>query len=102
MTSEREGTSGVLKIEFRPLLVSGMTAMRGSSTVILIDSDQSEDEQNRALWHEAVHVLMLGAGVEIHDETKVESMAMQLAAACPDFAAFLKCESGQSPGKRMG
>lgn len=66
-----------LRVEFRPLLVNGMLATEPKGRVILIDSEQSQQEQAISLYHEMLHLIGL------KDEEKVEDMAQQLAEAVP-------------------
>lgn len=80
----------LVRVTFRPMLVSGMLAGSKEGIEILIDDEQSEEEQARAIWHETVHLLLMGAGREHHDEKKVEEIAQRLAAACPEIAKMLR------------
>lgn len=81
-----------MRLEFRPLLVCGTLGHDGVQDVMLIDNEQSEEEQGKALWHEVVHLLLDSAGwaPEDHDEEQVEEMACRLAKACPEIVGMLK------------
>ena len=72
-----------LRVNVRPLLVSGQIGCDEKGPVILIDSEQSRSEQNVTLWHEVVHLLR-DAGCVDQSESEVEACAVKLAAACPD------------------
>lgn len=67
-----------LCVEYRPLLVSGLVANDGR---ILIDSEQPPGEQNKALWHEVVHAVLMDCGLDKHDEVLVERAARRLSAS---------------------
>lgn len=71
-------------LQFRPLLVSGMTGRSADAVHILIDTEQTNFEQVRSIWHETLHLL------GIADEEAVEGMARKLAAACPEVLPILK------------
>lgn len=71
-----------LRIERRPLLVSGMLADSLDGPLILIDSEQPADEQRRAKWHEVVHMVWQAeGGVAPHDEKDVDDLARACAIA---------------------
>jgi hypothetical protein len=77
-----------LRLQFRPLLVSGMlAAAEDGAMVILVDDEQPRREQAAAIWHELVHLLMVAAGVPawLHDERRIDDMAKRLATAAPDI-----------------
>jgi hypothetical protein len=78
-----------VKLEFRPLLVSGMLTISGD---ILIDNEQTEFEQIKSVWHEMLHLLLLAAGSpHASDEAYVDALAGELAMATPsDFLEKLK------------
>ena len=63
-----------LRVEFRPLLVQGMLLRVGESDewLMLIDSEQSREEQGITIIHELLHF----AGLE--DEELVERLAREL------------------------
>lgn len=81
-----------MKLIFRPLLVSGMLGADAEGHVMLIDNEQSEIEQVRAIWHETAHLLLQAAGSPfVHDEVYIEQLAHSLASATPsDFLRKLK------------
>lgn len=79
-------------VMLRPLLVEAMlaTSISDQRTYILIDSEQSPDQQNLSLWHEILHLL----GME--DEALVEEIAGRLHRASPDALEFiLKAQRGK-------
>lgn len=88
-----------LAIEFRPLLLSGLTGgirfdeqqnLFCHQLVVMIASGQSEEEQRVALFHEMLHIMLLAAGVEApHPELWIEERAKAMAAACPDILDML-------------
>lgn len=71
-------------IQIRPLLVSGMLAASDEGMCILIDEAQSAKQQNLALWHEIVHLILMGQGTDQHNETVVERLAGMLYDAWPN------------------
>lgn len=82
-----------MRLEFRPMLVSGMTGCDDHGAVtMLIDSEQCEAAQARALYHEMIHALLIAgdAPKEAHDEEKIEALAVRLAAAVPEIIRFIK------------
>ena len=74
-----------MRIIIRPLLVSGMigTELAIEETVILVNSEQSQEQQAIAFWHELLHAA-LGKPWEGHNEDWIEERAKALAAAFPD------------------
>lgn len=74
----------VLTIKFRPLLVSGSYGESPNGPVILIDSEQPPEQQLTAMWHEVLHLVLAALG-RAHDENWIETMALRIAAACPDL-----------------
>ena len=76
----------MLDVHVCPLLVSGMLTSRDGTDrpLILIDKDQPPEEQNKALWHEIVHLLLWSASETDHDEAEIEMLAQRLHAAWPD------------------
>ena len=88
---EKTAKTRLLEVRIRPLLVSGGLSYRVPTKcpVILIDSEQSQDEQLLALWHEIVH-LIRSAGDGPQDEESVEAAAIKLAAACPEALDWIK------------
>lgn len=72
-----------IPVVFRPLLVSGMLAVQEVWPMILIDSEQSREEQAKAIFHEVLHLL------GVVDEEGAERMAVKLAAACPELPSLL-------------
>lgn len=70
-----------VRIIVRPLLTRGMLAADGNQLikrpVIIIDSEQTEEEQVISLWHETLHLLGLT------NEAEVEAIAKELAKAYP-------------------
>lgn len=81
-----------LTIVFRPLLIPGMIAkMPDGNTLMLIDSDDDEREQNVTMFHETVHLLLEAGGIPLpHDEEMVEAFAIQLASACEGLLRVIK------------
>lgn len=75
-----EQPAQALRVEYRPLLVSGMLANSPDGPTILIDSESSEQEQQRALWHEIVHMVREAQGLP-QDEESVERDAQAIVAA---------------------
>lgn len=69
-----------LKVIKRPLMTSGGLC---EGPVILIDSDQTPQEEAVAIWHEVVHLLQDAGGFD-QDEESVEAAAQKLAASCPE------------------
>lgn len=80
------GRPGAPRVLFRPLLTSGLigNGNAGTTSYVIIDSEQPESEQVIALWHETLHLLGL------KDETLVEAMAQRLAQACPEVLPAVK------------
>lgn len=73
-----------LRIIVRPLLVSGILAHSDDGLLILIDEEQSEQEQEKAFWHELAHLL----GFE--KEEMAERFAFFLAGKFPNLMLRLK------------
>lgn len=94
-----------MRIIFRPLLVSGMygevhavdekhaeelrheieaLAALGVRPVILIASNQPDDQKIIGLWHEILHMILVARG-QPHDEDWIEATARKMAAATPDL-----------------
>ncbi len=81
-----------LKIQFRPLLTSGMICVpktEGGSYLILIDSDASESEQTVTLWHELIHLLEMASG-KSSGEDAVEKLAVEWAKRCPEILTLCR------------
>lgn len=77
-----------IRIHRQPLLVDGGVGLdQDGRIVIYVDSEQSDEELAVTLWHEAVHLLMLAAGVPAsnHNEERIERAARKLAEACPEI-----------------
>jgi hypothetical protein len=92
-----------MKIIFRPLLASGIfgeqsgvedeirqeieaLAARGVRPVILIASNQPDEDKLIGLWHEILHMVIFARDPEApQDEEWVEASARKLAAAVPDL-----------------
>jgi hypothetical protein len=76
----------VIRVQFRPLLVSGMIASAngGLDFFILVDDEQSEQQQSSALIHELLHL------VGLTDESQVEALAQRMADACPELASIVR------------
>jgi hypothetical protein len=75
----------------RPMLISGMLA-KGTDDLegrhlVLVNSEDSEEEQTITLWHEIVHLIRLAGGLpeELHDEKEIEAAARKIAEACPEI-----------------
>jgi len=69
-----------LRIQYRPLLVSGQLRIYENAFVLLIDNEQSPAEQRIAVWHELIHMLRYVEGKD-HDEEKIDTLAKFIAAA---------------------
>lgn len=80
-----------LTFQFRPLLLSGMILLdkETDGVLILIDSEQSEEQQTITLWHEIIHHLEIAAGKSSGEEA-VEALAVKLAKACPEVLQLCK------------
>lgn len=80
-----------MRIHIRPLLVSGMIGKEPAteSTIILVNSEQSHEQQAIAFWHELLHAA-LGAPWEGHNEDWIEEKAKLLAAQHPDVWPVVK------------
>lgn len=78
-----------VRINIRPLLIPGLlcTDKRDDSVHILISDSLDENEMCITLWHEAIHLLMMAAGIpaEVHNEFQIEACARKLADACPEI-----------------
>jgi hypothetical protein len=75
------GDGRSIRIECRPLLVSGMLTNDDTGRLtILIDSEQSESEKRAALWHEIAHVVRVFENGS-QDETEIEALGRRLATA---------------------
>lgn len=87
-----------LTIKFRRLLYSGMvmtpTDPGKIGYMILVNSEQSEEQQAITLWHEIIHVLEL-ANDKASGEEAVEALAVKLAKACPEILEI--CRPAQPP-----
>jgi hypothetical protein len=83
-----------MRLQFRPLIVSGMCSVHGDTITLLIDSEQEEREQAVAIFHETLHALLIAAGKTpeqqevLHDW--VEDRAQDLAKRCPEIVAVLQ------------
>ena len=79
----------LLIVQERPLFSSGgltrtlPTHATPGVPVILVDSEQSDQEKAVTVWHEVVH-LMKSAGGDSQDEGQVEQFAQRLAGAFPE------------------
>lgn len=82
-------------IKVRPMLVSGMLAKDERGPVILLDSEQSPEEQVRTFWHEILHL------VGIVDEVQAEELAMVLAGTCPTILRKV-CHNINVPDSGLG
>ncbi len=90
-----------LRIEARPLLTCGVSGSGPTTIFILVGSGQSRAEAAITLWHEVVHILMAAGGhapPTTSDElsaleSRVESAAVRLAAACPEVVEFCGLEA---------
>ena len=70
----------MISIQRRPLLVSAQLRVSHSGHIhLLINNEQSFEEQNIAFWHEVCHLL------GITDCEKAESLARAQAERTPDF-----------------
>lgn len=75
----------MVTVTFRPLLTSGTLATDAAGRVhLLVDNEQSELEQLRALCHELMHL------VGIEDEDQAEILGRRIAEACPELLAVVK------------
>jgi hypothetical protein len=76
----------------RPLLTSGILAVKKDNTgvLILIDSEQPDKQKTIALWHEFIHLIQLASGVELKDidEGMTEMLAARFADRCPEILAL--------------
>ncbi len=91
-----------LSIQFRPLLVSGLTGgmhfdeqknLFCHQLVVLVNNKQPADHQRIALFHEMLHMILLAAGVERpHDEVWIEDAAKRMAESCPEILAKIGVE----------
>lgn len=91
--AEAQPAADAMRIQFRPLLASGITRRDAMGFVnILIDVEQSEAQQDIAVWHEALHALLFASGApdDAHDERFIELAANQIATACPGIAKLLR------------
>lgn len=88
--SERVLERPPYRLMFRPLVVSGMLATDDSGWVILVDNEQSREEQTVALCHELVHTVLLASGQHAHDEALVDDLALRMARACPDLLDLIR------------
>lgn len=84
----------MIDIIFRPLLVSGMLAVKSGSleprVTILIDSQQPTKEQTIALFHELLHLVCPKMS-----EDAVECFARAMAKELPYFAAVVSAYQGE-------
>lgn len=78
------------RLVFRPLVVSGMLATDDAGWVILVDNEQSREEQTIAFCHELVHTALLASGQHVHDEAVVDDLASRMARACPDLLDLVR------------
>jgi len=77
-----DNKTSVLKVVRRPMLIPGQLATDPSGGfVILIDSEQADEDQAATFWHEAVHAVLLMYGITEQDESRVESVAQALVTA---------------------
>jgi len=77
-----------LSFERRPLLVDGSFGFKkDGSAFILVNSEDSRNEQTITLWHEMVHLIMMAGGLSPsnHDEEAIEKTARKLADCCPEI-----------------
>ena len=57
------------------MLIQGQLCTDEDDYVILIDSEQSQEEQDKTYWHELAHLVLLEYGIEKQDEDKIDSIA---------------------------
>ena len=82
-SQQAAGARNFVQVVRRPLLVSGMLT---TDDAILIDSEQSKQQQHNALWHELVHRILIELGMDEHDEVAVEQVALLMARSFPTLA----------------
>lgn len=78
----------------RPMRISGMLA-KGTEDlegrhIVLVNSEDTEEEQAITLWHEIVHLIQLAGGLpeELHDEKEIEAAAGKIAKVCPEILGW--------------
>lgn len=81
-----------LRIQVRPLLVTGTMGGGPNSIFIYLMTGLERGEAAVTLWHEILHVLHFAGGTE-HNEDAIEAMAQKLAAACPEVLTICGVET---------
>jgi len=97
--SQRSGRAAgfPLRVQRRPLLGQGMLATAtGGRVLLLIDSESDAKEQARSIYHELLHLLLLGVGKTQHDEEAIEAIAVKLADAAPEVLALCGWDTPES------
>ena len=83
-----------VRVGLWPMLVQGQIATDAKGILLMIDSEQSDEEKAITLWHETLHLLGLT------DEDHIEILAKQLAGAAPKILDFVRRADDSAAGRK--